>query len=109
MNKIYGQVFRASDGNEFGIIRPASEPFPDELLSTEVVAEDECGNYFILKAGEVFFWNHENSDLSVIANSISDFISGCVEPSEIDLRPNQVNSAWIDPDFAASLGIKLKS
>ncbi|MBT8292314.1 MAG: SMI1/KNR4 family protein [Eudoraea sp.] len=108
MNEAYGKVFTTSEGEEFGIIREAKAPFPEELSKMKVTAEDECGNYFIVIDGKVAFWDHETSEKIILANSIEEFISGCAEPSKVELKPGQVESVWIDPEFAKEMGIDEK-
>jgi hypothetical protein len=108
MNSIIGKTFISGKDEEYGIIRKAELPFPNEISTLNVIAEDECGNYFIEVAGEVFFWDHETSERTLLSSSIHNFISGCAAPSEIELKPDQVTSAWIDPEFAKKFGIEPK-
>ena len=108
MNETYGKVFTTSKGEEFGIIREAETPLPEELSNLKVAAQDECGNYFFVIDGKVAFWDHETSEKVILANSIEEFITGCVEPSEVELQPGQVESFWVDPEFANEMGIDKK-
>lgn len=71
-----------------------------------VLSEDECSNYFIEISGEVLFWDHETNKQKVLSSSLNEFISICETPSEVELDPGQVESVWVDPDFAAKFGIK---
>jgi hypothetical protein len=109
MNSIYGKVFLNSDGEEFGAIREAQPPFPAELGNMKIVAEDECGNYFIEELNSVLFWDHELSSTLCLAKTYEEFLLGCKKPSEVVLKSGQVKSAWIDPDFAKEFGIQPKS
>ena len=72
------------------------------------IAWDGCGNYFILDitTGEVLFWDHETADLTGIADSFEGFLSALrpFNDDEVELRPGQVKSAWVDPAFLRSLG-----
>jgi len=108
MNEAYGKIYTTSRGEEFGIIREAKPPFPEELSKLQVAAEDECGNYFIVIDGKVYFWDHETRENVILANSIEEFTSGCVVPTEVVLQPGQVESAWVDPEFAKEMGIDKK-
>ena len=58
MKSTYGKVFKNASGEEFGIIRETKPPYPNALAATNVLAEDECGNYFIEISGDVLFWDH---------------------------------------------------
>ena len=72
------------------------------------MAWDGCGNYFILDitTGEVLFWDHETADLTRIAESFEGFLSTLqpFNPDDVELKPGQVKTAWVDPDFLKSLG-----
>tara|TARA_Y100001001_G_scaffold159926_1_gene181663 strand:- start:1668 stop:1997 length:330 start_codon:yes stop_codon:yes gene_type:complete len=105
VNQIYGKVFKATDGTEYGVLRKASGPYPDDVLKADVIAEDECGNYFLESAAGVSFWDHETGQASIIAESLKKFVDCCVAPSEVDLERGKVESAWIDPEFAKEFGI----
>lgn len=108
MGQIFGKVFRAKDGTEYGVIRKAYAPYPDGVSEPDVIAEDECGNYFLKSAGAVSFWDHETGQGSTVAESLEDFVDGCIAPSETELEPSKVESAWIDPEFAKKFGIDPK-
>jgi hypothetical protein len=105
MDSSFGKVFINSYGEEFGVIRETNPPYPDEISKYEVIAEDECGNYFTLEFGKVCFWEHETNNRIVLANSIKNFIVGCSQPSDVELKPEEVESAWIDPDFAKQFSV----
>ena len=84
------------------------------------IADDNCGNLFVLATegdtlGAVYFWDHEfeaddgeparTDNLTLIAESFSDLLAR-LQPSSIDdveLKPGQVKSVWIDPEFKAKL------
>ena len=108
MKSAYGKVFKDEYGDEFGIIRETNPPYPDELLGSNVLAEDESGNYFIEIAGEVLFWDHETNGQQVLSSTVNEFISGCEAPAKVELVPGQVESVWVDPEFAEKFGIKHK-
>ncbi len=108
MNRAFSKVFISEEGVEFGIIRKASLPFPSELEGKNVLAEDESGNYFIEVNEAVCFWDHETSETELIASSLDNFISGCAKPEVVELKPDQVETVWIDPEFAKQFGIKPK-
>ncbi|MBO2587859.1 SMI1/KNR4 family protein [Shewanella algae] len=108
MNRAFSKVFINEEGVEFGIIRKAKLPFPSELEGAKVLAEDESGNYFIEVDEAVYFWDHETSATEFLASSLDNFISGCAEPEAVELKPDQVKSVWVDPEFAKKFGIKSK-
>src|SRR5579862_7262050 len=68
----------------------------------------EGGNYVFIDtaSGAVYFWDHEQptppiqlaSDFAAFMEMLEPF-----DPSSIKLQPDQVKSAWIDPDFLKSL------
>ena len=97
MNRAFGKVFKSENGVKYGVIRKATAPFPKVLSALEVLAEDGCGNYFVLL-----------DEAEVLSNSIDDFVSRCSALEEVELEPGQVESAWIDPEFAKKFGIKSK-
>lgn len=108
MNRAFGKVFKSETGVEYGVIRKAREPFPESLVTSNVLAEDDCGNYFVLLNEAVCFWDHETGESAVLSDSISDFVSRCSAAEEVELETGQVESAWIDPEFAKQFGIKSK-
>ena len=68
----------------------------------------EGGNYVYLDVTDesVYFWDHEQPNPATpIASDFTAFIEMLkpFDPSSIKLRPGQVKSAWIDPDFLKSL------
>ena len=109
MNRAFSKVFISEEGLEFGIIRKATPPFPIELGGGKVLAEDESGNYFIEVNETIYFWDHETSKTEFLASSLDKFISGCAQPEAVVLNPDQVESVWVDPEFAKQFGIKPKS
>jgi hypothetical protein len=108
MNRAFGKVFKSENGVEYGIIRKAELPFPKDLSTSNVFAEDDCGNYFVLLNEAVYFWDHETGENEILSGSVNDFVSGCSFPEEVELELGQVESAWIDPEFAKQFGIKTK-
>lgn len=108
MDKIFGQVFTNSDGEEYGVIRKTKAPFPSEIAMENIIAEDECGNYFIQKNNYIYFWDHELNELIQLANSLREFKAGCDKPKEVNIEDSEVISVWVDPEFAKRHGIKPK-
>jgi len=108
MNLAFSKVFISEEGIEFGIIRKATLPFPNELNGEKVLAEDESGNYFIEVNEAIYFWDHETTETEFLASSLDNFISGCAVPETVVLNPDQVESVWVDPNFAKQFGIKPK-
>ena len=97
-----GLVFRSASGQEFGRLRSLDGHLPQELQnsSLQVFAQDESGNYFLVKDGAVGFWDHETSKVQELASSQATFAAGLEEPSPTTLRPGQVKSAWVSPELA---------
>lgn len=89
---------------------PAERANIEDLPSTAFpFASDDCGNYVFIDAavGAVYFWDHELPTPPVqLAPDFAAFIQEVLEPFDpgsIKLKPGQVISAWIDPDFLKSL------
>lgn len=108
MKRAFGNVFTSPNGVEYGVIRKCDGNFPIEISGANVLAEDECGNYFLEMHGSILFWDHETNERLLLANSLNDFIAGCATPLVVNLQPEQVESAWIDPEFAKKFGIEPK-
>jgi hypothetical protein len=109
LNSVVGKVFlHPITRTEYGLIRVPSRPTTFSTLdgiSFDILAEDGCGNCFTTSLdGAVWFWDHETDELVRLANSVPEFISNCVAPQPVELRPDQVTSVWIDPAFAKSIG-----
>ena len=102
----FGRLVRARNGVEYGLIRPTTKPYPPELVGFKVLAEDESGNYFIEFESQIYFWDHEINEKTLICESISEFKKSCFEPTRIELDSNDVVSAWIDPEFAKRHGVR---
>ena len=73
------------------------------------IAWDSFGNYVLVdegRDGKIYFWDHEQPDrLAEIAHDFGRFLY-MLEPfdaNSIQLKPGQVKSVWIDPDFMKSL------
>ena len=105
IERAFGKVFKNNNGNEFGIIREAHSPYPDELSEYNVIAEDVCGNYFVMISSVIFFWDHETNEMVELSKTLDEFLSNCSEGSEVQLDPNDVISVWVDPEFAKEFGI----
>ena len=72
------------------------------------IAEDGCGNFICLSLaepnrGSISFLDHETDIQHPVASSLTELISALYELPPIQFLPGQVKSAWIDPDFLASL------
>ena len=100
MKEVIGKVFRHCNGSEYGVIREPRHPYPADLADRIVLAEDDCGNYFLKVDNSIVFWDHELNEELVLASNIHDFVSKCKEPAEVALKPGQVKATWIDPEFA---------
>jgi hypothetical protein len=108
MKRAFGNVFTSQNGVEYGVIRKFEGNSPTEISGAKVLAEDECGNYFLDMGGSILFWDHETNEHLLLANSLDDFIAGCATPLVVDLKSEQVESAWVDPEFAQKFGIEPK-
>ena len=74
--------------------------FPSDAVP---IAEASSGNFVYFKKGSpsVFFWDHEIDRDKKLASSFSEFLDA-LRPFDIDsvqLKPGQVKSVWVDPDF----------
>lgn len=112
ISPVFGKEFDSKlTGVSYGVFRECGTRLPEGFSATKFgapLAEDSCGNLVTLsRAGSVCFWDHETDEFTVIASSWEEFASGCVSPKEAKLEPGQVKSAWIDPDFAKSIGISV--
>jgi hypothetical protein len=110
LSLIFGKEFDSKlTGTGYGVLRECGAGLPDGFSVTKFgtpFAEDSSGNLFTrTESGRVCFWDHETDDLTVIASSWEEFVSGCVPPREVKLKPGQVKSAWMDPEFAKKMGI----
>ncbi|WP_159120509.1 hypothetical protein ACI7YQ_19905 (plasmid) [Alteromonas marina] len=105
----FGKAVRANNGVEYGLVRAATKPYPAELFNYNVLAEDECGNYFIEFKSKIYFWDHEINEKTLISDSISEFRKSCFEPPEVALNTDDVVSVWINPEFAKEHGKKSES
>ena len=105
--EVVGLVFRDSgSGIAYGVIRPASGALRAGS-SDRVIAEDESGNAFLARSGgTIAFWDHETGQVAELAESWEAFVEGCTPPQSVQLNPNQVRSAWIDPGLAKELGLE---
>jgi hypothetical protein len=106
---VLGKVF-ILDRMHYGPIRSSALTSFSTLDGTsyDILAEDSCGNYFTTtEDGAVCFWDHETDDLVHLASSLSEFAAHCVAQPPVELNPGQVKSAWINPAFAKSLGMKV--
>ena len=111
IEQIEGLVFRASSGEEFGRIRPLAGSVPQELQRSnlQAFAQDECGNYFVIKNGAVAFWDHETSEVLELASSQVGFIASLVATSPVTLRQGQVKSVWVSSELANLANARPKS
>ncbi len=114
------RTFFGVDDTADGLAR-ALETYRERVPENAVpIADDNCGNLFVLAingrdSGNVYFWDHEfeadegepprNDNLTLVARSFSELLDQ-LEPSPADdvtLKPGQVKSVWVDPEFKAKL------
>lgn len=105
LSSIEGKVFQLNPGQAFGPIRPIQGGLPEELEGQNAIAEDSCGNYFLKNGESIVFWDHETSEITNLASPFIEFSGKCVEPIEVKLEEGQVESVWVDTDFAKEMGI----
>ena len=100
-----GLIFRSASGQEFGRLRSLGGHLPQELQNSplQAFAEDECGNYFVIKERAVCFWDHETSEVQELASSLALFEAALVKPSQVALRRGQVKSIWVSPELSGLL------
>jgi len=106
-------IFKVGSDNESGVRQfiPVAE-IPHELtflddLSAHAypIAWDDCGNYVVVdedQQGAVFFWDHELPEpLTKLASDFGEFLNLLqpFDPASVQVKPGQVKSAWIDPEF----------
>ena len=68
------------------------------------IASGGGGDYIYIRQSDksVFYWNHEIEDGDFkLASSFGDFLANLkpFDTSSIQLKPEQVKSSWVDPDF----------
>ncbi len=109
IESITGLIFTHTDtGEEFGCIRPRVDApdHPARRTRWEPIAEDDCGNAFIVSPdGAVAFWDHETDDIIPLAADWPTFVRGCAVGKPVILDPSKIKSVWIDPSFAKEHGI----
>ena len=104
IEKIEGMAFTCpSSGEVYGTIRKLNgSAVPDSLPADlwTALAIDDCGNMFVMsKEGHICLWDHETDDVTKLTDSFKEFCSHCSQPKEVDLKPGQVISKWVNPDF----------
>ena len=109
MTQIIGKIFIDKNGTQYGIIRKPKVPFPTELSHMDILAEDECGNFFVKLHNAVWFWDHETTNIVLLADTVDEFINGCRSAENTEIDADKIISAWIDPQFAKEFGIDPKS
>jgi hypothetical protein len=107
---IEGKVFRTAEGEEFGLIRASHSLGPEEMQTAGWVpfAENGCGDLFVRRDESFAFWDHETSDILLLAVGEERFPASIGDPSPVELEPGQVKKAWIDPDFAREMTLHEK-
>lgn len=109
IRKVLGLVFvDPGSATEFGVIRECGRPDALGVAGSgwAAWAEDGCGNAFVVSStGSIGFWDHETDDIETLAADWSTFVSGCTQPSGVELEPGQVESVWINPEFARQHGL----
>jgi len=109
LEQVIGLTFKHPEtGCEYGVIRRMTGKPTPPFVGYTPFAEDECGNAFVeANDSSISFWDHETDDLTRLAPDWKSFVANCQEPTQVDLDPAQVKSAWIDPEFAKELGLQV--
>jgi hypothetical protein len=108
-------IFRVGEGNDSGVNQfiPVSTiqeerklllPLPRQIYP---IAWAEGGNYIVINEdcdGAVFFWDHEiegGGGMTKLSPDFDRFLESLkpFDPQSIELRPEQVISTWMHPDF----------
>lgn len=109
IDELVGLVFvHPQTSDEYGPIRAcdSANGHPAARDGWVPVAEDSCGNAFVASQdGRVAFWDHETDALVQLAKNWKTFSFGCSVETPVEIDPSQVESVWIDPDFAKEHGI----
>ncbi|MFS0737086.1 SMI1/KNR4 family protein [Sphingomonas sp. 1P06PA] len=109
---------RAENGTELGVDQfiPVAEIIKERNrietipLAAFPVAWMEGGNYVFIdgrRGGRVRFWDHESPDDMIdVAPDFESFLNAIepFDPDTVELKPGQVEKAWIDPDFLKQFG-----
>ena len=110
-------IFRINDTNDSGVNRfiptrqflSEREKIDDLSPRAFPIAWAEGGNYVIIDVedGEsVYFWDHETAELTKLSDAFSGFLN-LLQPfnvDDIELKPGQVKSVWVDPDLLKEFG-----
>lgn len=109
LKQVAGLVFtHPATGEEYGIIRQIQGKAAASIAGQTPFAEDGCGNEFVqAQDSSIHFWDHETEELTRLASDWDSFVANCEKPKPVELDLAQVKSAWIDPEFAKQLGIKV--
>jgi hypothetical protein len=115
--RIEGNVFRIDERNSVGVnsfldvhrVIAEKAELGDRLSTlTWPVADAEGGNYVCLSCDNagcwrVVFWDHETEAETVLGDSFSEFLEALSPfgPASVELKPGQVISVWVDPNFVA--------
>ena len=103
--EIIGKHFKGSEGTWYGPMRSIdvlSKPIEEALVTAQVstFASDECGNYFVVTAQGIAFWDHETGDIESLSSTTEEFIANLhAQGPTVSLEPGQVISSWADPTF----------
>lgn len=110
-------IFRISDSNDSGVNRfiPARQYLSERERVGDLpprafpLAWAEGGNYVVIDidaGGSAHFWDHETAELTKLADSFDGFLD-LLQPfnvDDIELKPGQVKSVWVDPDLLKEFG-----
>ena len=110
-------IFSINERNESGVSRliPVSVMIEEQKYLDNVeksvfpIAWAEGGNYVVVdfdKNESIYFWDHEEPENQILLGfDVYDFLSKLkpFDADSVELEEEQVESAWIDPDFLKSL------
>ena len=106
-------IFQIGDNNECGVNEfipldqiPKERTYIENIPAKAYpVAWAEGGNYVFIdeaRGGAVFFWDHETpEEIVALAPNFAAFLEMLrpFDVKSVKLRPGQVKSVWIDPEF----------
>jgi len=100
-----------SKGDRYGPLRRIDDRLPSHWTHAftkahaEPFAQDSCGNFFVQHDDRrVGFWDHETNEITWLAEDEKSFAAMLTNKGpEVELKPEQVISVWVDPAFKAGL------
>ncbi len=112
LDNILGLDFTSPHTSEvYSIVAVFDGNYPAEYdvnAHGEPIIDEACGNYITKKADDrIFYWDHETDQTVLIADNLQQVIDDSHEPEEVEFDESKVESVWICPEFAKSMGIEV--